>query len=130
LRAPSLCRHVHRALMRSVMLDLPPIIAATACHQRNYVERYSRSIRRAMLASQPTGTISGRPLAAGTRSRLSGVLGTAWTCIWRRARWWAGLMRRRVPPLTGGVGVGTACDGRRSVWSKYPNALRYWQLQA
>jgi hypothetical protein len=33
---------VHRELMRSVWLDLTPIIAATACHQRNDVERYSR----------------------------------------------------------------------------------------
>jgi hypothetical protein len=41
-RALSLGRHVHRELMRSVWLDLTPIIAATACHQRNYVERYSR----------------------------------------------------------------------------------------
>src|SRR5205807_6058715 len=41
---PSLCRHVHRELLRSVLLDLTPIIAATAFHQRNYVERYSRSI--------------------------------------------------------------------------------------
>src|SRR5712691_2677092 len=41
-RAPSLCRHMHRELSRSVLLDLTPIIAATACHQRNYVERYSR----------------------------------------------------------------------------------------
>ena len=40
---PSLCRHVHREFMRSVWLDLPPIISATACLQRNYVERYSRS---------------------------------------------------------------------------------------
>ena len=39
---PSLCRHVHRELMRSVLLDLTSIIPATACHQRNYVERYSR----------------------------------------------------------------------------------------
>jgi hypothetical protein len=43
-RAPSLCRRVHRELLRSVLLDLTPIIAATACHQRNYVERYSRYI--------------------------------------------------------------------------------------
>ena len=43
-REPSLCRHVHRALLRSVLLDVTPIIAATACYQRNYVERYSRSI--------------------------------------------------------------------------------------
>jgi hypothetical protein len=41
-RAPSLCRHVHRELLRIVLLDVTPIIAATACHQRNYVERYSR----------------------------------------------------------------------------------------
>ena len=39
---PSLCRDVHRALWRSVWLDVTPIIAATICHQRNYVERYSR----------------------------------------------------------------------------------------
>ena len=39
LREPSLCRHVHRELLRSVLLDVTPIIAATACHQRNYVER-------------------------------------------------------------------------------------------
>src|SRR5207249_2649831 len=42
-REPSLCRHGHRELLRSVLLDVTPIIAATACHQRNYVERYSRS---------------------------------------------------------------------------------------
>jgi hypothetical protein len=41
-REPSLGRHVHRELMRSALLDLTPIIPATACHQRNYVERYSR----------------------------------------------------------------------------------------
>ena len=31
-RAPSLGRHVHRALLRSVWLDVPPILPATACH--------------------------------------------------------------------------------------------------
>src|SRR6266481_2797922 len=50
-RAPSLCRHVHRELLRSVLLDLTPIIAATTCHQRNYVERYSRC--RATVIKQP-----------------------------------------------------------------------------
>jgi hypothetical protein len=39
---PSLCRQVHRELLRNVLLDLTPLIAATACHQRNYAERYSR----------------------------------------------------------------------------------------
>ena len=43
-------RHMHRALLRSVLLDMTPIIAATACHQRNYAERYSRSKRRALSA--------------------------------------------------------------------------------
>jgi hypothetical protein len=35
---------VHRELMRSVWLDVTPIIPATPCHQRDYVERYSRSM--------------------------------------------------------------------------------------
>ena len=41
-REPSLCRHVHRELLRSVLLNLTRIIPATTCHQRNDVERYSR----------------------------------------------------------------------------------------
>ena len=40
-RALSVC-HVHRELMRNAVLDLTPIIPTTACHQSNYVERYSR----------------------------------------------------------------------------------------
>jgi hypothetical protein len=42
LREPSLCRQGHRELLRSVLFDVTPIISATACHQRNCVERYSR----------------------------------------------------------------------------------------
>jgi hypothetical protein len=41
-REPSLCRRVHRALMRNALLDYTPIIPVTACHQSNYVETYSR----------------------------------------------------------------------------------------
>ena len=41
-RTPSLGRHVHRAFLRSVVLDVTPILAATACHQSNHVERYRR----------------------------------------------------------------------------------------
>src|SRR3989442_265036 len=44
-REPSLCRHVHRELMRKAALNLTLIIPATACHKRNYVERYSRCMR-------------------------------------------------------------------------------------
>ena len=47
-RAPSLCRHVPHELMRNAVLHLTLIIPATTYHQRNYVERYSRS--RAMRA--------------------------------------------------------------------------------
>ena len=36
-REPSLCRQVHREFMRNAVLDLTPIIPATACHQRNYI---------------------------------------------------------------------------------------------
>jgi hypothetical protein len=41
-REPSLCRHGHCELLRNAVLDLTPIIPATACHQRNYGETYSR----------------------------------------------------------------------------------------
>src|SRR5712691_6873821 len=55
-REPSLCRHVHRELMRNAVLDVTPIILTIACHQRNYVERYSRSIRHTlMLWADPHG---------------------------------------------------------------------------
>src|SRR5215510_10925339 len=43
-REPSLCRHVRREFMRNALLDFTPIISATACHQRNDIERYSRFI--------------------------------------------------------------------------------------
>jgi hypothetical protein len=42
-RAPARGRPVHRELMRSGLLDVTSIIPVTACYQRNYVERYSRS---------------------------------------------------------------------------------------
>jgi hypothetical protein len=41
-RELSLCRHARRELLRNALLDLTPIIPATACHQRNDVETYSR----------------------------------------------------------------------------------------
>src|SRR5712691_1762310 len=43
-RMLSSCRHVHRQLMRNELPDCTTIIPATACHQRNYVETYSRSM--------------------------------------------------------------------------------------
>jgi hypothetical protein len=41
-RKPSMCRQVHRQCMRNALLDLTPIVPATACHQRNDVETYNR----------------------------------------------------------------------------------------
>ncbi len=46
---PSLYRQVHREFMRNALLDFTPIIPATACHQRNYVETYSRYINNARM---------------------------------------------------------------------------------
>jgi hypothetical protein len=54
-RVPSLCRHVHRELLRSVLLGVTPIMAATACHQRNYVERYSRFKKTLIISSSSWG---------------------------------------------------------------------------
>jgi len=41
-RAPSLCCHVRRELLRNAWLVFTPRIPATACQQRNYVETFSR----------------------------------------------------------------------------------------
>jgi hypothetical protein len=41
-RRPSLCRHVHRSCMRNEVRDLPTIVPATACHQRNDLRACSR----------------------------------------------------------------------------------------
>src|SRR6266581_4512676 len=41
-REPSLGRRVPHELMRNAVRNLTLIIPATACHQRNYVQRYSR----------------------------------------------------------------------------------------
>src|SRR5262249_758212 len=45
-RAPSLCRQAHREVLRCVWLDVLPLMPATACHQRNDVERYSADLPR------------------------------------------------------------------------------------
>jgi hypothetical protein len=39
---PSLCRPVHRELMRNELLDVTTIVPATDCRQRHGVETYSR----------------------------------------------------------------------------------------
>jgi len=53
----SLCRHVRRELLRNAWLDFTPIIPVTACHQRNYVEAYSRSMGCGVLPSTSTLTL-------------------------------------------------------------------------
>src|SRR5438477_8864757 len=51
---PSLCRAVHCQLLRNELLDLTTIVPATDCHQRNYVEAYSRYMR-TIISSPPAG---------------------------------------------------------------------------
>ena len=70
-REPSLCRHVHHELLRSVLLDVIPIIPATPCHQRNYVERYSRS-RQVQLCCLCDASVSLPPSAHTLVSAKSG----------------------------------------------------------
>src|SRR5215510_13231783 len=48
----SMCRPGHCALMRSELLDLTTIISATACHQSNYVEPYSRYSGKAYISTE------------------------------------------------------------------------------
>src|SRR5215469_492582 len=51
----SMCRPGHCALMRSELLDLTTIISATACHQSNYVEPYSRFKEQSLTEAFPFG---------------------------------------------------------------------------
>jgi hypothetical protein len=49
-RRPSMCRPMHRPFMRNKLLDLTTIVPATACHQRNDIETYSRSIPKRLIS--------------------------------------------------------------------------------
>jgi hypothetical protein len=53
---PSLGRHVRRELLRNALLDFTSIIPATACHQRNDVEAYSRFIRKSKVRDPQQGS--------------------------------------------------------------------------
>ena len=44
-RRSSVCRHVHRELMRNALRDLLTIVPTNACWQRDYVGAYSRFMR-------------------------------------------------------------------------------------
>src|SRR5437879_10663235 len=70
---PSPGRHVHRELLRSVLLDLTPKIPVTACHQRNYVERYSRYSQESF---EPMGT-HGYRIAIGGGTSPHNLRGSA-----------------------------------------------------
>ena len=92
---PVLRRHVHCALMRSALLDMPPIMPTTACHQRNYVERYSR-------------------YSTGDRENGGGSPEVWRRAVWRdgigrtvAAVWCAGVVRRRIRH---GYGVLSPCS--------------------
>ena len=66
---------MHRELLRSAVLDLTSIIPATAYHQRNYVERYSRD--------KITGTKAERP---GLETALSHLRDGDTLVVWRLDR--------------------------------------------
>src|SRR5215510_5825556 len=53
--------------LRSVLLDLTPIMATTTCHQRNYIERYSRYMLRDVIGGQ--------------KRRDSRYTGMQWKCL-------------------------------------------------
>ena len=60
-RRLSMCRPAHRQLTRNELPDVTTIIPATTCHQRNYVEAYSRfRPRGASLKRRAWGMPSGR----------------------------------------------------------------------
>lgn len=50
-RTPSIDRSAHRQFPRNGWLDLLTILSVTACHQRNYVEAYSKSTGKPLLLS-------------------------------------------------------------------------------
>ena len=93
-RAPALGRHVHRELLRSVVLDVTPIRAATACHQRNYVVRYSRST---LIAPKPSAVgkaltvcvkpSCGRPVSPMRTRNMSHRILTSWQGGTGRSAW-------------------------------------------
>ena len=76
-RAPALCRHVHRAFMRNAVRDFTPILPATACHQRNDVERYRRykTLESHRSASTDSDPLSEAVTACSRRRPASRLLG-------------------------------------------------------
>jgi len=71
-RGPSLGRQAHRELLRTAWLDFAPSISATACHQRNYVETYSRSISFRETIPSRVSSPSCCPLACSAPTRRLG----------------------------------------------------------
>jgi hypothetical protein len=68
-REPSLGRHVPHELMSNAVLNLTLIIPATACHQRNYVERYSRFMQ--VLLFMPLWIRLSRSSGSASASRIA-----------------------------------------------------------
>ena len=81
-REPSLGRHVHRELLRSALLDLTPIIPATACHQRNDVERYSRY--KSVGGSRPWKHRAVRSSCPAPRTLVAAILLGGYVVYWLR----------------------------------------------
>ena len=80
---PSLWHHVHRELWRSVLLDVTPIISATACHQRNYVERYSRPTHsKHKSLTKSVKQSNGHPKMPATVPTMDGIYGSRTWPLW------------------------------------------------
>ena len=63
--------------MRSALLDLTPVIPVTACHQRNYVETYSRYSALKLKLRQPAA--HGRRWQQRTPAIAAGLTDHIWS---------------------------------------------------
>ena len=71
-RRPSMCRPVPRQCMRNALLDLTTIVPATACHQSNDVETYSRYRRLAVFVVSSGGYFREHTMLLKHSDRTSG----------------------------------------------------------
>jgi len=79
-REPSLARHVHREFMRNTSLNFVSIILTTACHQRNYIETYSRYMGE--LSELEINSFETPPCSCPTGARCGRGVGNLYTDVW------------------------------------------------
>src|SRR6266446_5384137 len=99
-RGPSLCRHVPHELLRNTVLHLTLIIPTTACHQRNYVERYSRYNLASAIKYRGGSLASNCAINASQRSLNTTVSDALPSQLW---------LRNGTPPSWETINSNTAC---------------------